>query len=202
MLPQSLPKHTPADKDKVENATLCSETAKVENNEVKFDLDELRAKFPSIFEKSQMSKEDLKHVLSEMLVKSFSGTPDSKKAKVLTGKESQRELNMLCKSIDDNFQEDSIDVTALMSFIQKLQWSESLDYNKPTNKLVASENIISLKHLLGIIHFEDLREYTSTVEVYRITGYKEKQNYPPVINWRQGKVCIVFSDLCSNIPLL
>jgi hypothetical protein len=33
-----------------------------------------------------------------------------------------------------------------------------------------------------------LREYTSTVEVYWITGCKEKQNYPPVINWRQGKV--------------
>jgi hypothetical protein len=162
-----------------------SATANVENKEMKFDLDQLRLKYPLIFEKTQMSREDLKHVLSEMLVKSRSDVPESKKTNSLTSREFQRELETLCKSIDDNFQDDTIDAMALLSFIQQLQSNGGLKFDEQMNR-----NAISLKHLLGIIHFEDLREYTSTAEVYRITGSKEKQNYPPVINWRQGKVRI------------
>jgi hypothetical protein len=191
-----LPKRAAPLEANVESATMNSATANVENKEMKFDLDQLRVKYPLIFEKTQMSREDLKHVLSEMLVKSRSDVPESKKTNSLTSREFQRELETLCKSIDDNFQDDIVDAVALMSFIQQLQWNGGLNFDEPVNK-----NAISLKHLLGIIHFEDLREYTSTAEVYRITGCKEKQNYPPVINWRQGKVRIetVFYQRLNNI---
>lgn len=182
-MPQSLPKRATHAEADVDNAAMNSPTAEAENEDAKYDLDRLRVKYPLIFEKTQMSREDLKHVLSEMLVKSRSDVPDSKKTNSLTKKEFQRELDTLFKSIDDNFQDDAVDVVALMSFIQQLQWNGGLKFDEPIHK-----NAFSFKHLLGIIHFDDFREYTSTVEVYWITGCKEKQNYPPVINWRQGKV--------------
>lgn len=183
MMPQSLPKRGAPAETIVDSAVMISSTVEAENEDMKYDLDNLRVKYPLIFEKTQMSREDLKLVLSDMLVKSRSDVPDSKKTKSLTNKEFQRELDTLCKSIDDNFQDDVVDVAALTSFIQQLQWNGGLKFDEPIKK-----NAVSLKHLLGIIHFDDLREYTSTVEVYWITGCKEKQNYPPVINWRQGKV--------------
>jgi hypothetical protein len=64
-----------------------------------------------------------------------------------------------------------------------------------------------VEQLMGVVRYDDLQEFSSTVESYRITGTKEKENFPPVPTWRRGKGIRLFWELyeretgCSEASL-
>ena len=150
----------------------------------------LNDKFHSIWESSAISKSELKELVTEILGESLVDGTTSKKSEMFTSREFQRELHTMENYIDNNFQDNTIDSNAIKTYIQ-LQRRESLNLDPNIQQRGDLRNVSSAftsNKFLGVVHYDDLREYTSTVEVYRITGAKEKENFPPVINWRQGKV--------------
>ena len=54
------------------------------------------------------------------------------------------------------------------------------------NKYADSHHALYSQHAFGIIYYEDMREYSSMVELYRLTGTRNKKLFPPPSTWRQG----------------
>ena len=171
----------------------------LEKEERKRLLKEQRDTFRLIWKKfdvdgsGTLSKDELKQLVAEVLYHARAEGNKSKKAMWLTDREFERESYILLKTIDHTH-EDHIDAEELASYL----FPESLARRKgridpdarqlQRNDAAAHATAYTSDNLTGVVYYDDLREYTSTVESFRITGSKEKKDFPPAANWRRGKV--------------
>jgi hypothetical protein len=115
----------------------------------------------------------------------FMTTVDSINADTISYEDIDMILFRMAHGIDDNNLTPTIGVT-------------EIDY---LDKLAHSKAFLSAPAMRRLIHFDDLREYAASHEIYRITGCHKLENswtFPAPIMWCQGEGIDLFWELYTR----